>query len=368
MQILVDNWTGYGTAIPSMGNDAGGREYLAWSVGDKAAFNIRLPENYISGTDLVLTFEESTPGVSLNHKWSVDVSRALDTAETVVSEVSSSAVANTNTEAAITLTSSGKLNSVDLAVGDLISCVVSRVSASASEDTNDIKIYATVISLDASDYAESGCSGRVGAIIDQVRNDFNDVQARRISNTEIIRWCNRAIDEMAQADLFMKETALDVTEDSGEIDLLATVSDFVDAFTLRWHEDTDFMVPLENWQDFKTYSLQMYPYTETPFIWLVVSNTLHFHPAPSSDQASGLYMFHSYRPANLECLSNYTPNFPASYDPLLVFYCLHRAHSKFFPDHTSPEKAQEWFSLWQDGFSRLKRQVHPPVLSMVPYR
>lgn len=368
MQIQIENLEGFGTSIPEDTTDVSGRPYLGWAVGNIASFGFRLPETYVVGTDLAITIEESTPGQSVKHKWSLDVSRELDTADTITEEVTSSAVADELTETTFDLSSSGQVSGTDLAVGDYVSVVMSRIAASASEDSNDIKVYTITVSSEGAEYADSGCLGRVGSIIDQVRSDFNDALSERISNAEIIAWCNRAVNEMAQANLFTKETALNLVADSGEIDLLTAVTDFVDAFTLRWHEDTDFMVLCRSWQQFKTVTLQTFTQVSTPAIWFVISNKLHFFPTYSEDLTSGLYLYHSYLPAEIGCLSGYTPEFPASFDPLLVAYALYRAHSKFYIDSSSPEKATEWYSAWEAGFRRLKRQANPPVLGFRPYR
>lgn len=368
MDIQIDNLQPSGTTIPTNGTDASGRSYLAWSLTEKATFNFRLPLNYVSGTDLALTIEESTPGQSQKHKWSIDVSRALDTAETVTSEVTSSAVANTNTETTITLTTNAELNSVDLATGDLISLVISRVAASGTEDSNDIKTYAFTVHVQVDDYTASGCLGRVGSMIDQVLSDFNDQQLERISRTEIIQWFNSCIKELAQDNLFMKETALNVTADIGEIDLLSTISDFVDAFHCRWYDDTYFMVPAKSFPEFKWRSMQSYTVSSTPWLWFVQNNTLYFYPTVSWSQSSGIYLYHSYLPADIGCLTDYTPEFPGSFDSLLVAFALHRAHSKFYVDSASPEKAAEWYAFYQANLNRLKRQANPPLTGLRPYR
>jgi len=368
MEILLDNWSGYGTSIPLVTTDAGGRPYLAWSIGEKASANFRLPESYVVGTDLTLVIKESTPGQSKKHKWSIDVSRELDTAETVTEEFTSSATASELTEREITLTSDGELNGVALAVGDEISVVLSRIAASGTEDSNDIRTYTASIWVDSVDYGQSGCLGRVGTIIDDVRADFNDTMMERISNTEIIQWLNRAKNTLARKSIFRKESALDVTAGVGQIVIADQITDYVKGYNLRWWEDTDFMAVCPSWERFQILNLGEALENSNPEVWIILSDVLHFWPVPDASVSSGLYLYHSYVPADLNCSSNYDPDFPVPFDETLEEYALWKAFSKFHRDPGCSIQADKHEMKWLEALNDLEVQESTPLQGVYPYR
>jgi hypothetical protein len=364
MDIRIDTLFPSGTSIPANGTDGNGIFCTLWEVGDAARANVRLPESYVVGADLTLSIQESSANASVSHNWQVQVSVG-DDSETVASEFIS-AGPDVITARTIDLTVSGTIGTTALAVGDLVSIVISRIAAAGSEDSSTVRLYSQGVNLDTASYS-SGCLGRLGEIIQIVRADFNDAQQAYLSTSEIVAWINEGMRFIAKEGYWKEEASLDVSAGETSLDLLSEISNLDDVYACRWHDATQGMYLCNSWSDYLAIKTGQALLNQTnPACWIVVSNILYYWPASSIDVTGGIVLLHSYVPDSLDCLSEYTPPFPSSHDSALVAYAMSRAHRKFVSDPRSANSIADWESMWREGLLDLTRQSLPPASAIYP--
>jgi len=326
MDIYIDNLQPVsGSAIPSRGSDANGT-YLAWSLNDSAAFTFEIPASYIAGTDLELKWTEASVGTSVNHNFTVTVTLEGDSSDILdTGDLTSDATTNDLTDRTLDLTSSGAIDGTNLVVGDLVKVVIARSAASASEDSNDIKVYILSVGITVELEGTSGCTGRVGTIIDKVTWKFNEALAKTdfFTSAEIIDLCNQCTDWIIdQGYQWTTSFDLSLVADQQEynLDTLSTET-FLELVWVQWIDTKKALKRLSTRQDLEQV-IGVLPSGSIPLAYVETNALLQLAPVPDTNDSAALRIYHTYRPDDLACLTDYTPPVPSVHDRVYVNFCM----------------------------------------------
>jgi hypothetical protein len=177
------------------------------------------------------------------------------------------------------------------------------------------------------------CSGRVGNIIDTVRDLFNETAAGFLSDDFILRAMNRCQQEIAQENYWRLETWVPAASGQNEVNLLTAIPDYQDVHQARFSGQDQPMTPLPSFREYQ----ELNTGSNSPGIpeyYVVQNNRLYVWPPPQSDLASGYCLYHSYLPADLTCSSgNPNPPIPKAHDMVFVYFTLQQA---FLRDRHAP--------------------------------
>lgn len=352
-------------AVPSSEYDPVSQAaYTSWEVGDEAHFSFAVPPEYQTGSDLVLRLQESTPGQNRGHRWRARVLLVRPSAhqtdeateqEVIEFEFASSSTADLLTMRSFNLTTAGAISGVGVQAGDMVSVTLSRVSALGDEDPDPIKLFHLAVRFDfGQEHAQPGaCLGRVGEIIEDVRELFNDEGGGFLENDAlIVDWINRCQAEIAKTGYWRTTAALDLVSGVGTYDLLTEPVDAIDVLGARIASTGTPLTRVNGFGEFMEIRAAE-PTAELPRYYLVESDTLHLTPVPVSGAGSGLWLEYSYLPQNLGCESGYTPRLPRAYDSLYVNYCLAQAFKR---DRHAPG-AEEKYQSYSDQFRNEVREL-----------
>jgi hypothetical protein len=370
--IRIDSVTATGVNIPEVGVDAtSGGVYIAWELNDEGAFNFQVSDLYQAGTEIELAFEESSSGVSLNHKWQFTVTvlrpstSSTDAAtwqDVLTEQYTSSSAANRLLSRSVYLTTDGEIDSQAVAAGDIITVVWTRIAASANEDAAVIRVFNVDVTqtLETAGAGAGTCLGRVGEIIEDVRALFNDDGGGFIENdSEILQWINRCQMEIAKTGLFRKTGYLNIVSGAQSYDLLSGLSDFVDLNGLRLSGTNRPISSVSNRADWNL--LNTPPASGTvPYWYFAESNKLYLWPTPTSGITSGLAVEYSYLPTDLGCTSGYTPDLPQAYDMVFTNYALAQAFKRDRHAPGADQKYEVYSQLYQQSLQDLVTQAGPP--------
>lgn len=368
-------------AVPSNGYDplsiAG---FTEWEIGDQAGFSIVVPETYRAGNDFFLRIQESSPSAYLRHKWQVktflmragvNVTDEPTVTETGAVECQSASTSDQLTTRTIAVTGAsqpGQVGGTAISSGDVLCFALQRISASVQEDPARIKIFDLSLTVRVDDTAESDCAGRVGNIVDTVRDLFNEATGAFLPDNFILRSINRCQQDIAQHDYWRREAWLPATSGTNRIDLLEAIPGYQDVHQVYFSGQSNPMAPLgsfEEYEELKTGSNA----TATPECYVVQNDAMYVWPPPAADQDSGFCMYHSYLPDDLTCSEeNPTPPIPRAHDMLFVYFTLKQA---FLRDRHAPgaeAKFQEYSQLYEQAKQNLLGEKDPPKLSLRPYR
>jgi len=373
--------------IPSSGADptegydsASPVGFTQWEPDDEARFSVVVPETYVGGSNVLLKLHESTPSVTGRHAWQlstllvrpdVHVTAQQAPAETVSGEYEAAPVADRltiRTLAATGATGAGLVADTSIQPGDYLSFVLKRLPASSEEDPNSIKVFAISLDIVMDETAVSDCPGRIGRIIDTVRDLFNESGGDFLSDQFILRSVNRCLQELAQDDYWRTESWIPSVAGTNRIDLLAAIPRFQDVHQVRFSGRTNPMVPLggyKEYDDLRTASNS----SGVPECYTVQNTSLFVWPPPQESLAEGFCIYHSYLPADLTCgEESADPPVPRAHDMVFVYYVLRQA---FLRDRHAPGadlKFQEYSALYDREKQKLLSEGDPPGLSLRPYR
>jgi hypothetical protein len=375
-EIRIDGFLPTENALPKHGVDSvSGLAYSEWELNDEGRFTFVVPTDYSSGSDLQLRIQESTPGAAVNHKWQATVllvktgyQTDLATEQEVFSsEYTSSGTADALTSRTLSLSSSGQISGTSIEAGDTISVVLKRVSASTNEDPNAIKVFDLTAMVTV--LAGTGtCSGRVGQIIEDVRILFNDETSGFLtSDTAIIRWINQGIADIAKAGYWETRGTLNLVADQASYDLASEWGDFVDVKQVIWTETGE---PLQLCAGRGKFD-ELHAAIETgtrPYFYYMAGSTLYVTPTPTEAVTDGLTIERYYVPTDLDCSTNYTPDFPAVYDSVLVYWCLIQAFDRDRTATNRRELIQEYYQRYQQEKAKLLGRKSGPIIRLGCYR
>jgi hypothetical protein len=368
-------------AVPFNSYDATSQTgYTLWEVNDEARFSIVVPDNYLSGSDIFLGIRESSSSTSMNHQWrittlllrpGVNVTDELTESETFEQECQSPVTADqlaTRTLKVTGSTTAGKISDIEIASGDVLSFTIKRIEASSNEDPNTIKVLNLGLSVAREETSISDCAGRVGAIVDTVRDLFNESVGGFLSEDFIIRSINRCQQDLAQEDYWRHETWIPATSGVGSLDLLSSIPNYQDIHQVQFSGRRSPMTSLGSFQEYEELSAE-HNEAGIPEFYVIQNDTLYVWPVPNASLDSGYAVYHSYLPQDLTCSSvNPNPPIPKAHDMLFVYFTLKQA---FLRDRHAPGadiKFQEYSQLYKREKQNLLGEGDPPEISLRSYR
>ena len=214
----------------------------------------------------------------------------------------------------------------------------------------------------------SDCSGRVGKIMDSVRDLFNETSEAFLSDEFILRSINRCLQDLAREDYWRSETWVPAVAGVNRINLIEALPDYQSLHQARFSGRNSPMVSLGSYKEYdELRSANNSP--GIPEYYVVQNNTLFVWPPPAEDLESGFCLYHSYLPADLTCSSeNPDPPIPRAHDMIFVYFALQQA---FLRDRHAPgadAKFQEYSALYEREKQRLLAEGGPPELAVRPGR
>jgi hypothetical protein len=379
--IPIDSLIPTSGAVPAEGYDpislAG---FSLWDIGDEARFSLVIPDTYVAGNDFFLNILESSPLASVRHQWQVytllmrpgvHVTDEQTVTETCATEFPSASTADRLSRRVLQASgaaAAGKISGLAIQPGDYLSWTLKRIPASRDEDPNPIKIFDLSLEARFDDTAVSGCHGRVGRIIDTVRDLFNEAIGGFLPDEFILRSMNRCLQDLAQEDYWRKETWIPAVSGVHSVDLLGAIPEYQALHQMRYRGCNNPMVALGSYLEYD----EMRTGCNVPGVpqyYVVQNTTVLVWPPPGSDSPSGFCVYHSYLPADMTCSAdNANPPVPKAHDMVFVFYVLRQA---FLRDRHAPGadgKFQEYSMLYERAKQALLGQGDPPLLSLRPQR
>jgi hypothetical protein len=368
-------------AVPSNGYDPDSLAgFTEWDLGDEARFSIVVPENYVVGNNFSLRLEESSPTAAAAHGWQVttlllrpgsSVTDEQVLAETTGVDYLSPSVAQqlaTRTFPVTGGSGAGRVGDVLVQAGDVLSFILRRVPVETLDDPEAINLFDVSVVIRADETVASDCAGRVGTIVDSVRDLFNEAAGGFLSDLFILRSLNRCLQDLAQENYWRGETWLPALSGTGEVDLLQEIPNYQDVHQVRFSGRDSPMVPLNSfpeYQDLKAASSGR----GAPEYYVVQNNKIYVWPIPSQSTASGYCVYHSFLPEEITCSpDNPNPDIPRAHDMIFVYFALKQA---FLRDRHAPgadTKFTEYSQLYQRAKQSLLGEGEPPRLSLKPSR
>lgn len=380
-EIRVERLTPSSGTEPSEGYDpTSSVGFMEWELNDEARFAVVIPQRYRAGNDFFLRIHESTPSASARHKWQVETLlirpgiHATDeqaAMETFSAEYTSSPTADQFSKREFAVTGqahAGMVAGLSLSPGDYLSFTLKRIVASAGEDLNPIKVFSLGLEVHLDETAVSDCYGRVGKIVDTVRDLFNETSEAFLSDEFIIRSINRCLQNLAQEDYWRAETWIPASSGVYRIDLNAAIADYQSLHQLRFSGHSSPMVPVGSFKEFdeKRTSTEV---RGKPEYYIVQANTLFIWPSPSVSQQSGFCAYYSYLPDDLTfSQANPDPPVPRAHDMVFVYFVLQQA---FLRDRHAPgaeNKFQQYSMLYEREKAKLLAEAEQPGLAIRPHR
>lgn len=157
-------------------------------------------------------------------------------------------------------------------------------------------------------------NGRVGDIIDEVRDQFNDTAGEYLSSEEeILRWINRCIKQLAVHGYYRKTDTLSLVADTSAYNLLSSFSDFVKLESIvidSTNARVPFAVTRNEFDDF----LLSQASGDEPLIAYQEATYLYLAPTPTASQTDYLRVYYWYAPSELNGLTPTTGSISAVAD------------------------------------------------------
>lgn len=363
--IDVESWTPVTAYIPETLVDADGVAYTSWDLNDAGQFVATVLDSYTVGSAIAVRLSEATLSTAKNHKWQLVVTlfragSGTIATETITQQYQCGLVADLLTLRTITIATAGEVNGVAVAAGDFITVTLTRIAATSDDDPNPIQMYAQSYVQETTAGAGTGdCLGRVGEIIANVRDLFNDEGGGDIENdSTIIGWMNRCQAEMAKAHTWRKTAYLTLVSGQRQYDLLSSPDDFVGLFGVKWASTGR---PLSNAPDRATWNAMTVPSRSgaQPFWYFLEGGSkLEVDPIPTSGVSSGLLLEYSYLPDDLGCDTGYTPVLAEAYDIAYVHYCLSEGFKRDRQAPGAAEKAQTYRELYERTLQDILGSAH----------
>ena len=188
----------------------------------------------------------------------------------------------------------------------------------------------------------------VAEIATRVKRAFGDEAGAQINDTDILRWVNDA----------MKDIAInnDLLQVKATSDALIGVSEYhipLDMLTLRSVKFKGSLLKPMSIQEANEYAnghdTTAEEPTGTPTHYWLWSNTINLYPTPDRDEYGQLMLYYTRQPAVLT-LTTEVPEIAPQYHTRLVEYCLAQAYELDADMESYKMKMQQF----QDGMDRLK--------------
>ena len=209
-------------------------------------------------------------------------------------------------------------------------------------------------------------SGRVDTIVDQARLMMNDTGSSTYltGDTQCLAWINRLVRELATTGLWSTTANLDLTADTGTIDLSTELSDYVSLAGLWW-DDTEERIP--NIDSMTRYQalIKDLPTGDKTLGYHLSGTTVYLIPVPTANDTNALLCQYYYLPDALDGTVIYTPEWPEAYDDMAINFCVWQAYLR---ERTTPNNLADYYrSLFERGRFRLFAAMKP-ALQMRCYR
>lgn len=97
----------------------------------------------------------------------------------------------------------------------------------------------------------SECPGRVGRIIDSVRDLLNEAGGGFVSDQFILRMMNRCQEDLAKEGYWRRESLAACVAGSDHIDLLSAIPDYEEVFQVYYSARKIPLIPLNSFREFE---------------------------------------------------------------------------------------------------------------------
>lgn len=368
-------------ATPSHGYDpVAGVAYIEWRLFDEALFYLTIPERYEPKSDVFIQIDEASLSVSLNHAWEVATTLFRPSMSLASKDAATQTVdlQFTSAESPLQLSrrliqatggqTPGCIGSQPMQPGDLLCLTLRRASATTMEDPLPLRVFNIQAGIQRSQTRISDCPGRLGTIIDSVRDLFNDTSQGFLTDEFIVRSVNRCVRELAQEGYWNRETNLSAQAGVSSIDVRSVIPDLQDIYQVCFQTHQEMMECVGSFRQFTSLQHSM-PGAGRPQFYTLQGGILYVWPPPLVNADPGFIVFHSYLPPEIKCTAEALElPFPRAYDAMLVHFVLKEA---FLRDRSSPEadiKVQQYSAMYEADKQRLLGEAAPPTLSLRPAR
>ncbi len=139
----------------------------------------------------------------------------------------------------------------------------------------------------------SSCLGRVGAVVNDVLQTFNDDTQKQLNQNDIVRWFNMAQLVIAQRGYWKKSGLVALVSGQKAYNLNVLFDDYVEFASCRYVAETDTsgyndrMVPISDWRSYKSWEASGKT-SDRPFGYYLDSDNLYLWPAPNKTTVSSV--------------------------------------------------------------------------------
>jgi hypothetical protein len=344
-----------------------GAVYRLWAINNEARFSLQIPAGVVAGCGPTFKIMEAGSAPSTRHKWRLTASllKAGTTSSSQLAgiqsyewEYTASDQPDRLTQRTIAITAVGAAR---FESGDLLACALKRVPASSNEDPGDVRVYAMLMDFPVSETRVSQCSGRVGSIIDTVRDLFNDEDGGFLTDAFILRALNRCRADLAAEGFWRASAWVPAEQGLSSVQVRSSLPDLVRVTGVRYGPEQRVMKPLSGPDE--AAELVRYAGPGAPVAYLYFNGILEIHPAPDRDSAQGFLVSYSRIPPELTCSDlNCDPALPESADMLFVFWALKDA---FLRDRHAPG-AELKYRAYEALYAREKERITELLAGVSP--
>lgn len=352
---FIDLFQISGLTPPANGSDpTSGISYTSWALNEAAKISVVLPREFQPGSSIALKFTESTPGTSVNHKWSINTTLSspygslIDSIvyeSTTTSQITSPATANQIQATTVTIASNGAIDGGVARPGDILTFEIQRVAATANEDANEIKaiVINLILSVVASTYAS--CPGRVGAVLDRMLERFNDTGMGFASPIIALNYVNACQQDLAASGYWKTWRTITMVEDQETYDLFALHPDIIEIQAVRWTDTHVKLVPVPTMSRYS--DIHKLAPSGIPQIWYSDGRLLYLTPVTDT-AGDTIDIYITYTPADRDCSTNYDLLTPKAYDRMYANYALGmESMRQGMDDSRRANMAQSFMTMWQ---------------------
>jgi hypothetical protein len=177
----------------------------------------------------------------------------------------------------------------------------------------------------------SSCLGRVGAVVNDVLQTFNDDTQKQLNQNDIVRWFNMAQLVIAQKGYWKKSAYVNLVINQVVYDLGTLFTDYVDFRSCRYAAGSstsafnDKVIPIADWHTYKSLTASNET-AERPYLFYLETDKIYFYPKPSVAVTNAMEILYDYCPVDLQCTTSYTFFTPKPYDGMYRDFALYNAY------------------------------------------
>ena len=377
--ILIDSLFTTSSPSPSNSRDPVTQAvHTLWESGDQAGFSVRLSPEYVTGSDLYVMLDESTASPGAAHSWKITVTlnRQIDGGAATFTETSthdclSPGVPNSRVKRRLAATgavSAGTVDNYAILPGDDLTFVLTRSAPVEDDDPLEIRVINIHVEYETAQATLSDCSGRIGLIIEAVRDLFNEPEADFLTDSFILRSMNRCQQDIAADGYWRTGTWIPCVSGRDVIHLPDVIPDYVDVYRVAYGPQRRELRQLNSVRRFMSLK-SLLDIPGTPEYFLAQNNNLMIIPTPTQTLSHGFLVYHSYCPPHISCSQDVAqPDIPKSFDQIFVYFSLAQA---FLKDRAAPGadvKFHEYTALYQNLKNRLLSTMPHAARLSPPWR